>query len=507
MPCLFEDELTTGAARVRSRYRRTAWGGLLAALVAALGGSFLSRRTLASSELVRQVQGRTPSHEADNSWTHAFELFLSSTFTNFSAPWTPLRISHCGYGVPPHYAPCVSKRLEGVEYAQELLYPDFEIREPFFVTKEQKQRWRRMVQGVKQRGSLQDDGWVSYRGQHGENYVFTNASCHGEFDTWAPDTCMSDLTSTNTVRHVESLEAYSSHPDFRHHLDRSTHIVAQAAHLTFPPSSTSSTSSSVSSASASSPHVLTGRSPSSNSSLVPALWGRLGFPPPQVLHTPDSEKVVARRLVWSCRTPLVHPWLSLRMVEMYGLLNKGKISETRKKVVYMSRSNPRASRPGRRALNEPAVLSAIQSLLLDRKRGEELVIFDETAFPTLEALFDFFQKEVVAVVGPHGGAIMNHRWAPRDTLVLEFLPTAYSSVANWEDASLLSQQYAAIVVPPAPLDRLALPGRRTGTDMVVEPGEVVALLGEFLEKRDEERLEDPLRRFYPWRAAELQVNV
>lgn len=79
-------------------------------------------------------------------------------------------------------------------------------------------------------------------------------------------------------------------------------------------------------------------------------------------------------------------------------------------VVYMSRANGRASNGGRKVVNEVELLEGIRVLLDERGLGEELVLFDETAFPDLDSLFSWFGANVAAVVGPHGGALLHHRW-------------------------------------------------------------------------------------------------
>lgn len=48
--------------------------------------------------------------------------------SGYSNAWTPLSLSECKFGMPRQYAPCVAEMLEGVVYAEELLYADFEIR-------------------------------------------------------------------------------------------------------------------------------------------------------------------------------------------------------------------------------------------------------------------------------------------------------------------------------------------------------------------------------------------
>lgn len=90
--------------------------------------------------------------------------------------------------------------------------------------------------------------------------------------------------------------------------------------------------------------------------------------------------------------------------------------------------------------------------------------------------------------------LLPHTRAAKGTLVIEMMPTTFTSLMVFEEASVLSQNYAAIVVPPT------LP---TGTNMRIDVGDVLALLRTHLGVKGD----DPLRRSYPWRAKELGLDV
>ncbi|ORY66931.1 hypothetical protein BCR35DRAFT_334489 [Leucosporidium creatinivorum] len=297
---------------------------------------------------------------------------------------------------------------------------------------------------------------------------------------------MSDLVSTSPI-HLPEEDAeildevlIASSPDswsFQHHLDRVTHIVTQGAHL-------------LDLTSAKAPFVFTGKS---GTNFVRALWERLGFEEKHVLHR-GNPTAIARHLIFSCRAVLVHPFLSLGALQRFGI-DHYQPSSTRNKIVYMSRSNGRASNGGRKVLNEEELLEGIQSLLNERKLGEELVLFDEDAFPDLDSLFSWFGANVAAIVGPHGGALLHHRWAAKGALIIEFMPTTFTSLAIYEEASVLSQQYAVLVVDPSV---------EGGKDMVIDVEDVTRLLTEHLGKG--ETAEDPLRKYYPWKAKELGLD-
>ncbi|KAJ6608290.1 hypothetical protein B0H10DRAFT_2068320 [Mycena sp. CBHHK59/15] len=416
-----------------------------------------------------------PSFTKPQNSTPPFSEYLRLSTPDPSAglanPWTPLSLSRCDFGMPAYYAPCVARTLGNVVYAEELLYPDFEIREPYFAREEHRERWRDAVSAIKDRGVL-NSGWVQYKGQSGQNFVFKNVTYTRSFsfDSWSPESCMSELVSTSPIRPLTDEPRTSSllptvliavSPDsysFQHHLDRVTHIIAQGSHLT--------------SGSSSQPYVVTGRK---GSKTVQQLWERLGYDKEHVLYNKHGAK--AEMMIFSCRAVLIHPWLSLKTLESLG-------------VVYMSRSDGRTANPGRRVVNEDEVLAGIKGFLTERNRGEELVVFNPDEFENTDQLFSWFTSNVVAVIGPHGGSMINHRWATKDTLVIEFMPTTRTAMMIYEEASVLSQTYATIIVEPTD---------PAGTDMEIAVEDVLSLLREHLGVAGE----DPLKKSYHWRAKEL----
>ncbi|SJL02950.1 uncharacterized protein ARMOST_06292 [Armillaria ostoyae] len=415
-----------------------------------------------------------------------------------STAWVPLSLSECTSGMPAHYAPCVAQRLDqNVVYAEELLYSSFKIRQPHFASNAYKERWGNIAMGIKERGVLQTDGWLVYKGQSGQNFH------SGGYDRWSADSCMSDLVSSDGLKTFDPLELLgrsnpptihrnamlATSPDsysFQHYLDRITHIVAQAAHLIDGSDL---------------PYVITGQQ---GNQFVQQLWERLGFDDKHVLHSVNTD-IYAENMIFSCRAVLVHPFLSLRTLEAFGI-DSMKESSTRNKVDH-------AKNGGRRVLNETALLDAIRVLLRERGKGEEIIIFDEIQYSSAPELFDYFNKNVMAVVGPHGGSMHHHRWAARGTLVVEMMPTTFTSVAIYEEASVLSQTYAVLVVEPSS------PG---GRDVIIDSEDVTKLLREHLgvpmrkpwhvgdlaveetdQSNDDHLAEDPLRASYQWGGKEL----
>ncbi|KAF8173375.1 hypothetical protein K438DRAFT_1610917, partial [Mycena galopus ATCC 62051] len=147
-------------------------------------------------------------------------------------------------------------------------------------------------------------------------------------------------------------------------------------------------------------------------------------------------------------------------------------------IMHMSRSHGGTSNPGLRVTNEDAVQVSITMFLDERGRDEELVLFNPNDFANITELFAWFAENVMAVVGPHSAAMMNHRWSNKDTFVLEFMPANRIEMINFEEASLLSQTYSVIIVEPRDMD------------MEIDIEGVVALVHQHLGVLEE----DPLRK-------------
>lgn len=140
----------------------------------------------------------------------------------------------------------------------------------------------------------------------------------------------------------------------------------------------------------------------------------------------------------------------------------------------MSRSDASAQNRGRQVLNEAEVVSGIEQLLVTRQKNESLVHFSaiwDRFESDLDGLINYLWTNVAAILGPHGGAIMNHRFTGPGTLVLEFLPTSRLEYINFEEASMLNQTYAAVVVDPA---------EGSKDDMVIDVSDVTTILEQHL---------------------------
>ena len=206
---------------------------------------------------------------------------------------------------------------------------------------------------------------------------------------------------------------------FQHFVDRASHVVAQVRSFNVR-------------------YILTG---SKEQESVRSLLNLMGFPPERHLHY--GPPFVASRLFWSCRAPLIHPWMTYQFLDMLGLdPAKAPPVEDRRVIMYMSRSRSLTTNGGRKILNENEFLAQIEKLIEERGQGEKLEIHDPKDFDDMASLTQYFHKNVKAIIGPHGGGLLNHLWTGPDTLVLELQSDTWPAVVFYEGAKVLDQQYA-----------------------------------------------------------------
>ncbi len=91
-----------------------------------------------------------------------------------SSRWAPTIITDCTPNTQHYYAPCIADRTYGAVSGQELIYPDFQLREPIFAQsrlEEDQRQWLTFAEGIRERSARCSDEWYCYRGQHGQNIV------------------------------------------------------------------------------------------------------------------------------------------------------------------------------------------------------------------------------------------------------------------------------------------------------------------------------------------------
>lgn len=237
-------------------------------------------------------------------------------------------------------------------------------------------------------------------------------------------------------------------------------------------------------------HIASGRE---GESAVNDLWSTLGYPFDRRFH--NSTDFVAMKLIWSCRAPLVHPWLTRKSLSLIHSESLNRLPITDRKIVlYMTRSNGLTKNSGRRILNEDLLLSEIQRVLDVREQGEVLQVFNHEDFGKMSTLMKHLQLNVKAIIGPHGGALYNHFWTAQDTLVIEFQPISRPDLTFFESAKLRDHAYAVLMLESADDEH----------NMVVDIPAVTQILEERLGQEVADG--DRLRAAYDWEAEELGVK-
>jgi len=327
------------------------------------------------------------------------------------------------------------------------------------------------------------------QGQHGQNLVFGNASYNGRpgADSWTSNTCMHPEVShkffgteaANTAAAKPGMDfpsiSIAASPDswsFQHFHDRVTHIILQGQHLR----GTDTT-------------YITGREPVS--SIVSALWQKLvPDAKKRVLHTSaQSWPIRAKELIFSCRAPLIHPWFAQMLAEEVGVTKWQKPLSERKVVLYCSRARDKGGRMqngGRQFTNDDAVIAALETLLTIRGQDERLEVYDISHWERdFDGMVRYFASNIRAIIGPHGGALVNLNWAARDTAVIEVMPSDFFSLALYEHASTLGQTYGFMQSPSV----------NPRNDMTVDIPELMGLVDSIIGK---EREEGVLHAVYDW---------
>lgn len=91
-----------------------------------------------------------------------------------STRWTPAVLTTCEPTTQRYYAPCIAERTRGAVKGEELVYPDFQLREPIFAPsrlQNDRSQWHAFTEGIRERAARCSDEWYCYRGQHGQNIV------------------------------------------------------------------------------------------------------------------------------------------------------------------------------------------------------------------------------------------------------------------------------------------------------------------------------------------------
>lgn len=163
-----------------------------------------------------------------------------------------------------------------------------------------------------------------------------------------------------------------------------------------------------------------------------------------------SQPIQANTLVYSCRTPPLHPYL-WQQGQQWVLKVRPRPMAERKKIVYCGRTKAgRIENAGRRVLNEEAVVQALRKW---EAQGFELAEYDHRQHPTVASLNEFF-SEARLLIGPHGGCLTNVMHIPCNSAVIELFPlvngvkppVAHPAMMMYMQSTYLEQDYYMLPV-------------------------------------------------------------
>ena len=363
------------------------------------------------------------------------KIHLDTAVGNFSntkgAPsdkWRPLLVSSCE-GLHSRSAPCLQEHQNGSNIigAQEVIYMPFTLKLPSFINESQRKEWINATKVSNFRAILEDSkDFAVYSTQYGQNLVFKNTGYFGnpKADIWSDTSCMGQ-----SVPHVQFLDEKNSSdaheaillatsPDswsWQHFLDRVTTLWAQAMLI-------------MNQEDISKVEIVSGNRPGQ---VVNELYDLLG-----VKHLHQVEQIEAKRLFFSCRTPLIHPFNIQKINEILGV--KSYPPHQRKVVLMMSRDDENLQR---HILNQNELDTRVTSLLESRNKGEVFVPFKLNEFNKVEDIIKYISANVKMIISPHGGALLNARFASSSTAILEFMPRGRYRSVFWEQTHTLDQDY------------------------------------------------------------------
>ncbi|KAE8881005.1 hypothetical protein PF005_g14611 [Phytophthora fragariae] len=439
--------------------------------------------------LVQKRRNATVTVTAKPKLLHIDDLALSDSYQH----WAPVIVSECVHGMDGRAAPCIKEadKTNLVE-AQELMYPAFRLKLPTFTDATMQSKWLSGGLHVDRMRISEDLQWAKYPTFQGQNMVFANAMYRGDPppDIWSDKGCMGhDVSHASFMQAPNSSElenattvdtlVVATSPDswsFQHFIDRVA-VVWSQAQLVLPQIEKNDTI------------IVTGKTP--RDAIVNEVY--------QVMvgqHLHEPKLVAAKRLVFSCRAPLIHPFTTQRITEniLQELPPPQNVAEADRNIIlFLSRSRGgEAANGGRKILNEQQLFDAISAQLNASGRPEQLVYFKHDEFNGLENVATFMRDRVKIMIGPHGAAFYNSRFAQPRTALIEIVPDPkqFFVPCFWEQARLLGQDYSAHVGNT----------QNEENDMIVdEVHDVVRLVLDRLEYLDNSyRMEDSLGHTYAW---------
>ncbi|WIA44546.1 hypothetical protein OEZ86_007277 [Tetradesmus obliquus] len=344
--------------------------------------------------------------------------------------------------MPPGYAPCLN--YSNLLHAEEVVYPDYRIKMPLSVNQQHNQTLSKFL---KARFRMQY-GWAYYLNQHGRNLVFANTSYQMNppprwRQQWpccmckrgpAGHTQFTDQKAFADASTDEEEVMFAASPEygfFQHWRGRTALMLTQVQHLL----------------SANTKFIAR---PAADAT-VSEHWQLIGNVTAGRLISPGP--VHARKFIYSCDTPLLHPYLVQRMSERLlvaaGIDPRGVPWGQRKAVLLIGRTRDSGVRNKheRQWKNYHQCKMKIEELLQRRGQGEQLVEWDLSNLKTLKDIMRFWNTQVRGAVAVHGSGLMNVHWASLGTVIFEIWPVTRDKSATrglkvfWEHAALKGASY------------------------------------------------------------------
>lgn len=357
--------------------------------------------------------------------------------------WKPEIFSECNDMMPETYAPCKQRKFpEKIEYAEEVVYPGFQLKLPRFFNENQRDLWIKLFLNGRNSSDIFHEpsrSWVTFPPSTGQNFVLRNI--HGaKIDP--KNVCMSGSFSLDKyLQFANSNHSFFGNdelnllllntPDswsFQHFIDHGMHSLIQLRQVVGKLERSG--------------HEVRVHSSVSNNKIVNVLRGVYG-----IKFQDHQGPISARRLIIGCKCPRDAPYLDLMFQKILGI--RTSEPKSRKYILYFSRKQSKTRlNAGRIAINEDEFLDELKVLLKQRNKQEKLLVYDDSEAGSVQNMLNFFRKNVIAVIGVHGGALYNHRFMGPSTLIVEIVPTSHFFPIFWKDSAIFDQNYWAFLENP-----------------------------------------------------------
>jgi len=354
---------------------------------------------------------------------------------NNTRQWNPYIISKCKHNIPKYYAPCQYKNLK---IAHELIFPDFKIRAPNFINEQDKKYFEILANSDHSdfKDRFRYDGeYCIYKSMHGQNLVFHNVKINVLSNLWNKNQCVCGNTSINNFEQFDPKKLGNNSkiniipyglldniPDswsFQHFIDRGILPIIQSSYIR----RNNNTYGII----------------ASKSDVTLKFWKIFGFDPS---HVVTKFPVFVKKLIFSCRSVLIHPWYFLQLQQKMKIKVDVPLDQ-RKYILYLSR-NEGTKNNRRKILNEKELIYEVKKLLQIRNKGETVQIINPLALSIFQ--IKELLSQTKAIIAPHGGALYNVLFAPQQTLIIEIIPKERFAIMFFELSSIMQHNYWMIPI-------------------------------------------------------------